>query len=205
VSDRAVIHYAEFPNDNPDLHPGAFWRRFGTGAVLAAGEAGVGVGVAVGVAVDDGDDEDPGDIEVLDEIEFEGAVEESVFESDLPPQPAATSDDPFATLVRVMEDVAHAANAGDEAIALLRAIAGAARLDANATPEAHALREYALAWQGILRGESEDFGACGSAMLDEWAADVIARALGGTARADGLKRELRRRGVAAFGLVAEAA
>jgi hypothetical protein len=60
-----------------------------------------------------------------------------------------------------------------------------------------------LAWQGILRGESEDFGALGP--LDEWAADVVARVVGNPARADGIRRELRRRGVAAFGVVADAA
>ena len=73
-------------------------------------------------------------------------------------------------------------------------------------PRAHGtLRAQALAWQGILRGESEDFGACGGAMLDEWCAALIAGVLGQSVRADGLKRELRRRGVAAFGLVEQAA
>ena len=63
----------------------------------------------------------------------------------------------------------------------------------------------ALAWQGILRGESEDFAACGGGMLDEWTASLVAQRLGNAQRADGLKRELRRRGVAAFGLVDQAA
>jgi hypothetical protein len=38
-------------------------------------------------------------------------------------------------------------------------------------------------------------------MLDEWAADLLARLLGAPARATGLRRDLRSRGVAAFGLV----
>jgi hypothetical protein len=42
-------------------------------------------------------------------------------------------------------------------------------------------------------------------MLDEWCAALIAGVLGQNVRADGLKRELRRRGVAAFGLVEQAA
>jgi hypothetical protein len=68
-----------------------------------------------------------------------------------------------------------------------------------------------LAWQGILRGESEDFGVPGYGALeplgplDEWSADIVARVVGNPARADGIRRELRRRGVAAFGLVADAA
>jgi hypothetical protein len=62
-----------------------------------------------------------------------------------------------------------------------------------------------LAWQGILRGESEDFGPCGAASLDEWAANVVARVLGTSSRTEGIRRELRRRGVAAFGFIADAA
>ena len=65
-----------------------------------------------------------------------------------------------------------------------------------------------VAWQGILRGESEDFSLPdGGALepLDEWAADVLARVLGSPARADAVRRDVRRRGIAAFGLVSEAA
>ena len=53
-----------------------------------------------------------------------------------------------------------------------------------------------------MRGTSEDFSACGDAMLDEWAADLLARLVGGPTRATTLKRELRDRGVAAFGFAA---
>jgi hypothetical protein len=114
-------------------------------------------------------------------------------------------DDPFAMLVAVLEDVARASGADDAMLATLACLLGRTRLDATA-PDTHAtLRAQALAWQGILRGESEDFGACGTAMLDEWSAALIAGVLGQDARADGLKRELRRRGVAAFGLVEQAA
>ena len=58
------------------------------------------------------------------------------------------------------------------------------------------------AWIGILRGTSDDFGACGNAMLDEWGADLLARLLGAPSRAEALKRDLRSRGIAAFGLAA---
>ena len=57
------------------------------------------------------------------------------------------------------------------------------------------------AWRAILRGTSDDFTACGGAMLDEWAAGILARLLGAPAREPVLRRELRARGVAAFGLV----
>jgi hypothetical protein len=61
-----------------------------------------------------------------------------------------------------------------------------------------------LAWQDILRETSDDFSACGAATLDEWGAELVARTLGGSTRPDVIRRELRKRGVAAFGLVAAA-
>jgi hypothetical protein len=60
------------------------------------------------------------------------------------------------------------------------------------------------AWRAILRGTSDDFAACGAAMLDEWAADLLSRLLKEPARASTLRHELRSRGVVAFGLVAAA-
>jgi hypothetical protein len=64
--------------------------------------------------------------------------------------------------------------------------------------------EFALtagAWRDVLRGQSEDLGACGTTTLDTWAADLL-RALR-VAADDGrdVRRELRRRGVAAFGML----
>ena len=67
-----------------------------------------------------------------------------------------------------------AAGADEATLATLGCLLGRTRLDASA-PESHAtLRAQALAWQGILRGESEDFAACGGGMLDEWSAALIA-------------------------------
>jgi hypothetical protein len=40
--------------------------------------------------------------------------------------------------------------------------------------------------------------------LDEWAAGIVARVVG-NGRSDAIRREVRRRGVAAFGFMAEAA
>ena len=64
--------------------------------------------------------------------------------------------------------------------------------------------EFALtaaAWRDVLRGQSEDLEACGTSTLDSWAADLL-RALR-VAADDGrdVRRELRRRGVAAFGML----
>lgn len=143
------------------------------------------------------------------------------------------AQDPFATLVGALEDTALALGAGEPGVACLRALFGVTRWDAidaiaagnpggpgieallagqilvrsearaNVVARASGFTEQVLAWQGVLRGETEDFALC--AALDEWAADVLARVLGAPARAETIRRELRRRGVAAFGLVANAA
>ena len=63
------------------------------------------------------------------------------------------------------------------------------------------LRKTAAAWRAILRGDSEDFSSCGPRMLDEWAADLVACLVAAPAKTEGLRRQLRTRGIAAFGLV----
>jgi hypothetical protein len=141
-------------------------------------------------------DEEGDDIEIVDELAFDDAIDESIVD-----EPA----DPFATLVSVVEDVARNAGADDGAMATLARLLGRSRLEADDDATSGALRAQALAWQGILRSESDDFDACGGAMLDEWCGALIATVIGRTARADVLKRELRRSGVAAFGLVEQAA
>jgi hypothetical protein len=62
----------------------------------------------------------------------------------------------------------------------------------------------ARAWRAILCGESEDFSLCGTP-LDEWASATLARLLSAPQKAAQLRRELRARGVAAFGLIEIAA
>ena len=145
------------------------------------------------------------DIEIVDELAFDGVVDESPEPGASSRQDAEPGDDPFVALGAVLEAVARGAGAGEGAIATLRMVLGRERVTAETSDELLVLREQAAAWQGILRGDSEDFGACGVPSLDEWAAGALARAMGEMSRADGLRRELRRRGVAAFGLVIEAA
>jgi hypothetical protein len=140
--------------------------------------------------------------------------------------PAQVNDDPFARLGDVLADAARTAGCDDGGIHCVRALLGFARVDSAAWPAAaveallaagmlqrterglargEGFARQVLGWQGILRGESEDFGACGAAMLDEWCAMLVAHVIGSPSRAEGLRRELRRCGVAAFGLVADAA
>jgi hypothetical protein len=128
------------------------------------------------------DDDEP--IEIVDDLGFDDVFEE-------PPVPAR---DPFLTLAAVVKEVAQTFGADSSGAAKLDLLLG---VDASDD-----LAPQAIAWRGILRGESEDYEACGAATLDEWAASVVAGVVGGTSKADGIRRELRRRGVAAFGLVA---
>ena len=133
--------------------------------------------------------------------------------SALPPAP----DDPFTVLVCMLADVAIGAGSPHVA-SLLPGLLFDGRLpeilDADA---ADALRASGVwdgaqvapafvavtsAWCAILRGTSDDFDACGASMLDEWAADLLARLLAAPAKAPSLRQELRSRGVAAFGIAA---
>ena len=140
----------------------------------------------------------------------------------------AMDEDPFSRLLRAFEETAVALGASEGGVDLVRALFGATRLEglkhesslgdreiealvaggvvartSRGIARTASFTEQVQAWRGILSGESEEFPACGA--LDEWGAGVLARILGQPARADGIRRELRRRGVAAFGLVADAA
>jgi hypothetical protein len=227
VLDRGIAACAEFPNDNPALHEGAIWSCAGVTAPVTcevrAGEVRAMPDVAEAVAVvaegpteptppvcvveddpaaTDGafveDEDDGGGFEIVAELPPEDVVYESVPPVD--PAPAA-ADDPYVALMRVLEQVAVEAGAPEAVVVTLWTVLGQVRIEAGAPEEHQRMRAEALAWQGILRGESEDFGACGMSMLDEWSALLVATLLGTPGRADMLKRELRRRGVAAFGLV----
>lgn len=63
-------------------------------------------------------------------------------------------------------------------------------------------RELCAAWVAVLRGESQDFGACGTTTLDRFGGELLAALLALPAtRADELRRELRKAGIAAFGVL----
>jgi hypothetical protein len=210
-----VAACSEFPNDNPALHLGSIWVALAIGsppgcelpvqgAEVQAAPAAVAVwgeGNDASGDQDNAPDDDAEPIEIVDDLGFDEV--ESEIESMLTigaghaqaPAGEAVAADPFLTLVTVVKDVAVSFGADPSSAAQLDSLLGLQSSDEAVPPQA-------LAWRGILRGESEDYEACGSASLDEWAADVVARVLGGATRADGIRRELRRRGVAAFGMVA---
>ena len=163
-------------------------------------------------AIDDGDEEIV--VEELPPLDETASVEGAVAaESMVVP---AASDDPYTILLSTLVDVA--LGAGSPYVAsVLPALLFEGRMEdgmpadvVQALAEADIARGAELsptfvarmnAWRAILMGTSDDFGACGAAMLDEWAADLVARLLGAPSRATALRRELRSRGVAAFGLV----
>jgi hypothetical protein len=169
-------------------------------------------------------------IEIVDELSFDDAVDGAPPQTErIEPVSEPPPADSFAQLVSALESVARALGASDTAIATLDALLGQTRLDgsmlddrtiealiagdivargARGVARSQAFTGKVVAWQGILRGESEDFALPdGGALepLDEWAADILARIVGPPARAEGVRRDLRKRGIAAFGLVADAA
>ena len=63
--------------------------------------------------------------------------------------------------------------------------------------------ETAGAWRRALSGETQDLEGCGDSMLDAWAASLLGACLAQDAAGIGrLRRVLRKRGVAAFGMLA---
>lgn len=132
----------------------------------------------------------------------EPAVEpivEAVAEVAPAPAPAA-SDDPFMVFVNVLVDVAV-----EQGSPFVASQLPALLIDGTVVPGVDvdaSLLKTAHAWQGILRGTSEDWDAIGGAMLDDFAAELLARLLGASDRTQLLKRELRARGIAGFGLAA---
>ena len=80
------------------------------------------------------------------------------------------------------------------AAGVLRASEGSVRLG-------DAFASTASAWRSVLRGATQDLSICGDSTLDGWSAELL-KAFGvGQGTATDVRRELRRRGVAAFGML----
>ena len=63
----------------------------------------------------------------------------------------------------------------------------------------------AQAWRDVLDGANGDLSACGNTTLDVWGAEIVAALVSSPReRTDDLRRALRQRGVAAFGMLAAA-
>ena len=174
----------------------------------------------------EGDDDEPIVVEDLPPLDETATLEGTEVAAERAPEVAAeltpiatiappASDDPWMILLSTLVDVAIGAGSPHVA-SLLPGLLLHGTLEAVPDEAKEALAEADIfrgnqvtpvfvaqthAWRGILLGTGDDFAACGNAMLDEWAAELLARLLGTSSRATSLKRELRSRGVAAFGLV----
>jgi hypothetical protein len=56
-------------------------------------------------------------------------------------------------------------------------------------------------WLGALRGDAQDLSCCGESTLDTFTANVVSRFLASPDKRELVRRDLRRRGVAAFGML----
>lgn len=74
-------------------------------------------------------------------------------------------------------------------------------LDANTGRPTPEFSVVARAWRDVLDENGGDLSACGSATLDVFGAELLAALLGSPRSADELRRALRQRGVAAFGML----
>jgi hypothetical protein len=196
---------AEFPNDNSALHEGTIWMCDELGGPLVAHAPEEPVAEAARELERDdvlaGEDENEA-IEIVESIVLEGPIElvPAPLESGVVTSTASVEDepeprlvstppppisDPFEAFLQTLSDVA--CDAGQTFAAS----------EIGATLEGDAV---ALAWRAILNGESDDFSLC-AVPLDEWAAGVLARILSAPHKTTQIRRELRVRGVAAFGLV----
>ena len=155
-------------------------------------------------------------------IEFDEA-DFAVIENESIPPPA--QPDLFQIYVRTLVEVALAAGAPGRAVELLPGMLGLARLntqqldaamtdalvaanflarsESGAVTRSDSFVAAAQGWRATLLGEESDFTV--SSMLDEWSAHVIATLAGTPQQTEALRRDLRSRGVAAFGLLVEAA
>jgi hypothetical protein len=68
---------------------------------------------------------------------------------------------------------------------------------------APAFAQAASGWKTLLSAESEDFSSCAET-LDDWATRLVGALLPNPAPVKDIRRELRRQGVAAFGMLAAA-
>lgn len=187
---------SELPNDNPALHEGAVWVSMTpTGRPRAVSR--------------------PPRVEPPRAVEVE------------PPPPAvqapapAETPDGFRQLVSLLGRVALASGAtraaallpsflDGQVVELGDALGGALVASGHAAASgsgfvmSESVASTTRAWRALLSGQSEDLSSC-EETLDAWCAGLVAALSGTPARANELRRELRRFGVAAFGLLADAA
>jgi len=229
ISRRAA---SEFPNDNPELHDGLVWacpeprgRALPTlrmrplaGALPKVLVPVWEVSPATDVPASKREAAAPGLAVAGEPTPLEPAAAPA-----LAPPPAPAPVEPFDVFVRTVARVAMDRGA-TRAAAAVTALLTVGRLQVEsvdrtlleglvarrvlapgsgqASPE---LSAATRAWRAVLDGSEGDLSGCGSATLDTWAAELLAAVMNAKANEVGeLRRELRRSGIAAFGLLAVA-
>lgn len=170
-----ALRGAEFPHDNPELFSGPGWLAVepcgGPKAIAWASRRDLHYGAPSVVA----------------EPEPPAAAAE-------PAAPAELTD--FDRLVAAVHAVVSDLGVAAELERFLRT--GSAEVFA---PEPTQVL-VASGWRRLLSGVASDLAACGERPLDEWVAGLVGTCLGyDAALTAGVRRALRKRGVAAFGML----
>jgi hypothetical protein len=229
ISRRAV---SEFPNDNPELHDGLVWvcpepRGRALPTLRFRPHQGPLPKVLVPSWSQPEAEPQPHQLRepiTLEPITLEPEPAEFAEPVASEPDPVVTpADSPFDRFTAALSRVAMArgaTRAGAAAIALLTTgrvgseslspmlLESLVRRGILVAGTGHVSPSFAAttrAWRAVLEGTDADLSACGSTLLDAWAAELLATVMGSLAsEVAELKRELRREGVAAFGLLAVA-
>ncbi|HEV8245438.1 MAG TPA: hypothetical protein VGP93_06710 [Polyangiaceae bacterium] len=202
---------SEFPNDNPELGSGADWVCTSPLSHACPVKRPL-IYVTPCLIMPEGSVPPPGVV----------GLRPACAATAVSPEPATESDG-FDAFVAALVEISLAAGATRSA-ALLPALLEEGRVRLEALPEetletlrvrsilaregsevTAAFAAVSRAWREVLRGTSNDLSACGASTLDSWAADLLCALSGApVSRASDYRRELRRRGIAAFGLLAAA-
>jgi hypothetical protein len=165
---------------------------------------------------------------VVEVVDFDDA-DFALVENENEPIQASTpealpTEDVFQLFVRTLVEVALGAGAPARVVEALPGMLGATRLDVHAldasiidalvaagllartesgaVTRAESLVANAHAWRATLLGEETEFSV--SSMLDEWSAHIVSRLASVPDQEQALRRELRERGIAAFGMLVAA-
>ncbi len=220
---------AEFPHDNPEVDRGALWVGSALCMIAAPEEEPTEVEVDVPAAVAAApvvEVEVPVAV-AASQVAIAVAVSEpaeivgtGIDRAEEAAQNAPECD-PIAAFVQAVTEVALAYGPAETA-AQLEALFHFGTFDADElSPSAQAalfegkilepvdggvrptegFTSTSAAWRSILRGEPGDLSACGESTLDTWTADLVARLVASPDKASTIRRDLRRRGIAAFGML----
>ncbi len=113
-----------------------------------------------------------------------------------PPVEMGAADALVQALVRVLLE-----RGATRAAAELPGLLADGRGEPDASPGLARLLSAGAVWRSVLDGKSDDLAACGDQPLDAWGAELLSALVGDPAERETLRRALRRKGVAAFGML----